>query len=696
MNETINIKSKIRVSGNIIDELSEKIPSNIIALNELIKNAYDAGANMVSVNINTNLHRMVITDNGCGMDLNDIKSLIHISKSEKKYGEINQYGRYTQGSKGLGFLSAFKFGKFVEWKTNKDKGYKFSINYSNLVKTENITDYELEIQEDDTFIEKGTKITITIDTYNLQSLLSYFSQEKYFYKLMNAINDKNFVVKFQIDKQIYNTNQLISIENILPEQQLYNIKYNSTEQKIGFYYNEFLLDTVYFPFHSNKYKLELDLVIFHLHPNQTKSVHKLFHNMNDELTPLIYINSNLFNNYSIFNPKVMQKIKSSNTLSQMIGYIKITCVDPMMNFNSDRTQFLQNELTDNIIQFLGDINKEIQIEGSKRKHHLIGFDILIQSKISQEKLKNTDLKSLVKSDFYFKDKVKINIKDNIIEFSAFGKKNIIGIESPSNKTPLPSEAYIKLKKTTLKIIIPSGQINLYEQILEAKNSSNRKVDHSQIIIKINGILSKTGILESINTPGSISVIYTYEDSITGNVIVSLNIEFIVKENPIQGRNKKLGLISLSIKENYILDSNPNIINIINQINSLDYNIYKELIACSLRSLFEISIDDIKKSTKYKEIFVFGGDLKENVKKLIQHVVNVEGRNFLTEVDKNTGLGFNAIKGLLTPANFETAITNAHLGAHKSTTHVTTTEIEDLAKKAGFFIVIINEMLKYNE
>ena len=32
----------ITVADNILSELSEKIPNNIIALNELIKNAYDA------------------------------------------------------------------------------------------------------------------------------------------------------------------------------------------------------------------------------------------------------------------------------------------------------------------------------------------------------------------------------------------------------------------------------------------------------------------------------------------------------------------------------------------------------------------------------------------------------------------------------------------------------------------------------
>ena len=39
----------ITVAGNILSELSEKIPNNIIALNELIKNAYDAFSPSVDI-----------------------------------------------------------------------------------------------------------------------------------------------------------------------------------------------------------------------------------------------------------------------------------------------------------------------------------------------------------------------------------------------------------------------------------------------------------------------------------------------------------------------------------------------------------------------------------------------------------------------------------------------------------------------
>lgn len=62
-NDSINVK----VSGNIIKELSEKIPSNNVALNELIKNAYDADASKIEITIDTINHKLTIFDNGSGM-----------------------------------------------------------------------------------------------------------------------------------------------------------------------------------------------------------------------------------------------------------------------------------------------------------------------------------------------------------------------------------------------------------------------------------------------------------------------------------------------------------------------------------------------------------------------------------------------------------------------------------------------------
>ena len=111
-----NTQVPITVAGNILSELSEKIPNNIIALNELIKNAYDACSPSVDIKLDSESKKLIIRDYGSGMNIEGIEKLFHISNSEKHYGAVIAYGdtqRLTQGSKGLGFLSVFRFGKKV-------------------------------------------------------------------------------------------------------------------------------------------------------------------------------------------------------------------------------------------------------------------------------------------------------------------------------------------------------------------------------------------------------------------------------------------------------------------------------------------------------------------------------------------------------------------------------------------------------
>ncbi|MGJ3522788.1 ATP-binding protein [Nitratidesulfovibrio sp. D1] len=98
----MNLNSKIRVSGNIISELSEKIPSNIIALNELIKNSYDAGASYVTINLDTEARELLITDNGSGMDAEDINTLFHISNSKKSMEQLMNMDVTPKARKVLG------------------------------------------------------------------------------------------------------------------------------------------------------------------------------------------------------------------------------------------------------------------------------------------------------------------------------------------------------------------------------------------------------------------------------------------------------------------------------------------------------------------------------------------------------------------------------------------------------------------
>ena len=222
----MNPRVPITVSGNILSELSEKIPNNIIALNELIKNSYDAKATKVKIILDTDNSTLTLIDDGIGMDTEDIKKLFHISSSEKKYGIDSGYeGRLLQGSKGLGFLSVFKFGRNVTWKTYKNGGIsEFSVEFDSLIKEYNLTDKTIDIREvqDDNF--SGTTIVIQINEYNIESLKNYFSVEMNRLKILNSFIkdrsrndsvditiDKSFSIQIVIDNEKFETDKSMDL-----------------------------------------------------------------------------------------------------------------------------------------------------------------------------------------------------------------------------------------------------------------------------------------------------------------------------------------------------------------------------------------------------------------------------------------------------------------------------------------------------
>ncbi|HCF0997900.1 TPA: sensor histidine kinase [Pseudomonas aeruginosa] len=65
----------LKFGGKIIEELSQKIPSTLFALNELIKNAYDAFSPDVTIKVNLSKGTVTISDNGNGMGVDEIGSL---------------------------------------------------------------------------------------------------------------------------------------------------------------------------------------------------------------------------------------------------------------------------------------------------------------------------------------------------------------------------------------------------------------------------------------------------------------------------------------------------------------------------------------------------------------------------------------------------------------------------------------------
>jgi signal transduction histidine kinase len=179
---------------------SDLINDDFIAVFELVKNAYDAHATDVKVifdNIYSEKSKIIITDNGKGMNYNDlIEKWLFVAHSAKKEGtEDKDYrnkikiARVFAGAKGIGRFSCDRLGSYLYLETTKDEKNakteslitdwnKFEedskqefVNISVLHETKIKSGYE---------IEHGTVLEIT-------NLRSQWNREK-FLKLKDALS----------------------------------------------------------------------------------------------------------------------------------------------------------------------------------------------------------------------------------------------------------------------------------------------------------------------------------------------------------------------------------------------------------------------------------------------------------------------------------------------------------------------------
>ncbi len=111
---------QFRPRARIIQTLGRDLISNhVIAIQELIKNAYDADANEVHITFEPPLEigegSVIITDNGDGMTFEDIQrgwmEPATVSKLTRTY---SSKGRRVTGEKGVGRFAAARIGRYLE------------------------------------------------------------------------------------------------------------------------------------------------------------------------------------------------------------------------------------------------------------------------------------------------------------------------------------------------------------------------------------------------------------------------------------------------------------------------------------------------------------------------------------------------------------------------------------------------------
>lgn len=145
---------KYIIEDSIIVQLlgAQNFTNQESAVLELVKNAYDAKAPLLTITFQDN--EMIICDNGIGMDANDIKRhWMHVGKSDKEYEVVdeNNKKRILAGSKGIGRFALARLGELVNIYSKKDHcpGIMWQTDWNTSALSEN-----------DIIKETGTRIEI--------------------------------------------------------------------------------------------------------------------------------------------------------------------------------------------------------------------------------------------------------------------------------------------------------------------------------------------------------------------------------------------------------------------------------------------------------------------------------------------------------------------------------------------------------
>ncbi len=114
----------MNIGLNVLNHLGINLYSNVPAvLSEIVANAWDADASIVTVTIDSKNNEIIIEDNGFGMSLEDINTKfleVGYTKRESQFTKTPKYKRKVMGRKGIGKLSMFSIANRIEITSKKD------------------------------------------------------------------------------------------------------------------------------------------------------------------------------------------------------------------------------------------------------------------------------------------------------------------------------------------------------------------------------------------------------------------------------------------------------------------------------------------------------------------------------------------------------------------------------------------------
>lgn len=204
-----------KISSNLKNIIGKDlINDKYIAVFELVKNAYDAGAHNVEIEfINDDMPQLIIKDDGCGMSYDDIiNKWLFVAYSEKKEVNLEKKGKdYRQkfkrqfaGAKGVGRFSCDRLGSkldIVTFTEKSDVEHILKIDWSKFEEDDEKEFVNIAVEYDSAPKKancSGTTLIISglREFWDRNSILTL---KKSLMKLVNPQSDNAEVDKFSIN-----------------------------------------------------------------------------------------------------------------------------------------------------------------------------------------------------------------------------------------------------------------------------------------------------------------------------------------------------------------------------------------------------------------------------------------------------------------------------------------------------------------
>lgn len=131
----------------------ELVRDDRAAIEELVKNSYDADARNISVIFETSptgTESICISDNGHGMSLSDLRDKwLVVATPNKLQTKRSAGGRVVTGSKGIGRLASARLGAGLELftRTRQDNTIRLQLDWSALASAKTISDFRVLVEE---------------------------------------------------------------------------------------------------------------------------------------------------------------------------------------------------------------------------------------------------------------------------------------------------------------------------------------------------------------------------------------------------------------------------------------------------------------------------------------------------------------------------------------------------------------------